>query len=50
MDRLYKCIGGCDNDVICINQCVGALEEHNDLCPCGKFCQSKSLRVNLIQN
>ena len=46
MDRLYECIAGCNNDMICINQCVATLGDQNDLCPCGKFCESKSLSLN----
>ena len=47
MERLYECQIGCKNDIICINQCVVALGHQNELCPCGEFCEGKSLYFNI---
>ena len=41
MNQMYKCADACQNDMICVNQCFLALAEQNDLCPCGKFCESR---------
>ena len=40
MNELYECQAACKNDMICVNQCFLALGEKNELCPCGKFCES----------
>ena len=47
MEQLYECQAGCKSDMICINQCVATLGHQNDLCPCGKFCERKSLNFNI---
>ena len=41
MDEMHKCLDACQNDMICVNQCFLTLAEKNDLCPCGKFCESR---------
>jgi len=40
MNELSECQAACKNDMICVNQCFLALGEKNELCPCGKFCES----------
>ena len=40
MNQMYKCADACQNDMICVNQCFLTLSEKNELCPCGKFCES----------
>ena len=40
LERSIECQLGCKNDLACINQCFVAFGEQNDLCPCGKFCES----------
>jgi len=40
VNQLYECQTACKNDMICINECFLVLGEKNDLCPCGKYCES----------
>ena len=40
LERSIECQLGCKNDLACINQCFVTFGEQNDLCPCGKFCES----------
>ena len=39
-DNYNECASGCKNDIACLNQCVGQLEDANDYCPCRKKCES----------
>ena len=39
-DEFNECVSTCNNDIACLNQCVATLEDANDYCPCGKFCES----------
>ena len=40
MNQMHECADACQNDMICVNQCFLTLGENNELCPCGKFCES----------
>ena len=41
MEKFNECTAACKNDMVCFNNCYLALGNANDLCPCGKFCESK---------
>ena len=49
VNQLSECQTACKNDMSCINECFLALSEKNDLCPCGKYCESNFIiKLSLI--